>query len=233
MNKEIVKWISILFLLTVGFVIIIGLWTTGGYINYLFKDPVDYKIIDPSTGEKYSHKKKFMYVLSPEIDSLLDNNNPRKALKLIDSLIPEYQNEIQLKFDKGVSLAMIDSFEIAIKYFDKVINYVNISNTSQRNGSRYKNSLYNKYWCLKATKQYDEAISVLEQLLEFDSDYKIYIADIYELKKDYKNSIKYYRLIKKEYEQSEDSLRLWQEIRSFKKKIKELESNELVRNNEK
>lgn len=230
MNKKIVKRITLLFLFIIGFFIINSFWNIGNYINYLIKEPVDYKIIDPSTGENYTHERKFRYVLSPKIDSLIFSDNPRKALKLIDSLMPKYQNEIQLYFDKGLSLTMIDSFELAIKHFDKVLSYVNTSDTSRKKGLRYRNSLYYKFRCLSALKKYDEALNVLEQLLEFDSDYKIEIASIYELKNDYKNSIKYYKLTQKEYEESKDSLRLWKEIQSFKDKILELEK--LERKNE-
>ncbi len=224
MNKKVSAIIAKVILLLVAIVFLTILLDNFRSFPYLFDKPIDYKETDPSTGEKYTHERKLRYVLLPEIDSLIYSDNPKKAMELIDSIIPEYQNNKGLYFNKGLSLAMMDSFELAITYFDKTI-FINDSIEKSRNkkGFHYINSLHYKYECFVALENYNEAIVVLKKLIDLNPDYNNEIAHVYELKKDYKKSIKHFRLIKEEYEKSEDSLILLQEIKYFRDKIKELE----------
>ena len=214
MNKTLAKGIAIVLLVLISITGLTFLWLNAGTLQYIFEKEVDYNIIDPTTGEKYTLERKYRYVLSSEIDKLIQSENPKKALFYIDSILPQYENEKNIHFQKGLSLAMIDSFKLAIKSFDKSLN---LSKNSYLSAFQYK------YICQVELKQYDDALKTLDKAVILNPDYKLDIAEVYELKGDYKNSIKYYKMTVDEWENSKNVGSLFSDIQELKNRIKELE----------
>ena len=214
MNKTLAKGIAIILLIILSITTIFFLWHSSIITFSVFQKRINHNIIDHTTGEEYTPVRKYRYVLSLKIDSLIYANNPGKALIYIDSILPNYKAEKHIHFQKGLSLTMIDSFELAIVSFDEALKL---------NHGTFLRALHYKYVCLLELERYDEALEVLQKAVKVNSDYKIEIAEVYELKKDYQSSLEYYKMMLDEWEKDENAGSMYNYIQELKMKIKELE----------
>ncbi len=215
MKEKKVKHITKYILIGISILVVFSLFESFRELFYLhqFENRIEDENIDPTTGEEYSTERKLDHFYKPRIRRLIQNN-PNKALKYIDSIIELYPESNFLHFDKAMAFYEIDSFQKAIKEFDKVIKYENEPHIT---------SLIYKNDCLIQLNRYDESIDILFKLVEFNENYYVEIAQVYEWKKDYSNSIKNYKKVLSIWENSEDKDRLSIEIKNVKEKIEKLE----------
>ena len=174
MNKKLVYYIAIAFLVIVSINLLMGLFGVGYGVTKLFESNENSEIVN---SELNYHND-----ISPKIDSLIQVN-PRLAIQNIDKFIKEYPTIYFLELQKGMAYYQLDSFELAIREFEKSMT---------KSGYEYPRALGYIGWTLIETGKFEEGIERLIKAAEQNSDYVRDIALAYYEQEDWENAILYY-----------------------------------------
>lgn len=205
MNKKIVYYISLIFLIGIAINIIFGIGAFGYGFSKLFESNEE--------SEKAKSSLHYHNDIAPKIDSLIEVN-PQLAIKTIDKLIKEYPDIYFLELQKGIAYYKIDSLKLAIKEFEKSMN---------KSSNEYPRALGYIGWTLFKLEQFEEAIVKFEEAAKQNPIYILDIAEVYEMKKDWNSAVKYYQ-IRLDQIKSENDSYYDDEINELKTKIQELKN---------
>lgn len=164
------------------------------------------------TQEKREQALKAKYELEnyhlPKIDSLLDSE-PKKAISYSKNLLEStYPKNGELYSMIAYGYIEIDSFKLSSKYFSASMTY----------GLRGPKSLSAIAYCQVQLENYDEAIRHLKEATSINRDYKIQLAEVYEMKEDWKNAGKYYSEYISDRESWDSNIRNNKEFQKLKSK---------------
>ena len=208
MNKKLVKYISIAFLLSfvIGIIALIGLDFWG------ISSAIDRENRSQFSQEEYDEfiaSENLRYYYQPKIDSLI-SVNPNNAIIYIDKVLGKYPNNHTLTLKKGLAYYHLDSLDQALYYFKK---------SNELNGFEFPKALGYIGWTLVDKKDYDAAIIELKKASKINHDFHYDIAEVYELKGDFPKALKHYQIVLENYESGRGKYTMWREIKDLKVKI--------------
>lgn len=165
-----------IFIATLFIIMVVFTWVL---VNMPSKEE---RLIAQQKMQKEQAKNDLKYYYLPLIDSLLYIET-QYAIDYSKKLLQtSYPRNKDLYLLMAYGYLELDSFQLAIKYFDTSMTY----------GFRHPSGLSAMAYCQVQLNNFEQAIEYLEEAVEINSDYKIHLAEVYVMKMDWKNAEKYY-----------------------------------------